>query len=656
MDERCSVKHDDRAPSCVSCHGVHGIRPAKDPQSKVYAQRVPETCGTCHADPKIMSGFTRADGSPLPTNAACRISYQRAWPCTARARRVWARPRAILVTATTPQARQGSRRSARVAILCHSANASLFDGSKHKHAFEQHKWPECGQCHGNHNIAKTNDPMLATGQGQLCGDCHRQYARDNPDCIKTANYFHNTINPHGSGADKLYCGLSEKLAAKGLDVDPINNELTELGDTLKKSRTYVHSFSRNTFQQVATPGEQAVQRTDALVKKASEEFKYRQFGLAVSIAVIGLLMMGDLSKASPTGEVEKASSALLTWPTFSRKRDRPRSATTAKFARENAIKAWHSTLERISRLGNARPIANRVHYRGGSFSSRVVEYSLSGSNPARLHSAIQLAGFCNIARAILARRSAAVQLFIRGKNKQNPILLFLHGGPGMPTMYLAHDFQHDLERDFVVVQWDRCGAGKSYAAGVSAPNLSVSDEIKDTIELIDQLRARLHQEKIYLVGFSYGTYLGILVAQRAPERLHAYVGVGQLACSEEENRKIQDEWLLTVASKAHDRDAMDELTGKKVFDREKWLFKYGAEIHSAHSWWPLLWSGIRSPEYTFRDIMNVKKGVQFTASHLRYDAINGSILDNVSTIRIPVYFFSGRFDYTDPTICTVALG
>ncbi len=53
--------------------------------------------------------------------------------------------------------------------------------------------------------------------------------------------------------------------------------------------------------------------------------------------------------------------------------------------------------------------------------------------------------------------------------------------------------------------------------------------------------------------------------------------------------------------------------------------------------------------------MNVKKGVQFTASHLRYDAINGSILDNVSTIRIPVYFFSGRFDYTDPTICTVRL-
>jgi predicted CXXCH cytochrome family protein len=166
----------------------------------------------------------------------------------------------------------------------------LFDGSKHKHAFDQHNWPECGQCHNNHAIAKTNDSMLSTGPSQLCGDCHRQYAKENPECIKTADYFHGTITK----MDKARTGfitVSEKLAAKGLDVEPISNELTELGDALKKSRAYVHSFSRNTFQQVALPGEQAVQRTDALVTKAREEYKYRQIGLAVSIGLIGLLML-----------------------------------------------------------------------------------------------------------------------------------------------------------------------------------------------------------------------------------------------------------------------------------------------------------------------------------------------------------------------------
>jgi hypothetical protein len=74
-------------------------------------------------------------------------------------------------------------------------------------------------------------------------------------------------------------------------VEPINNQLTELGDALKKSRTYVHSFSQNTFQQAAAPGEEAVKHADALVNKATEEFKYRQIGLAVSIGFIGLLML-----------------------------------------------------------------------------------------------------------------------------------------------------------------------------------------------------------------------------------------------------------------------------------------------------------------------------------------------------------------------------
>jgi hypothetical protein len=132
--------------------------------------------------------------------------------------------------------------------------------------------------------------MLATGAGSLCGDCHRQYAKDNPDCIPTANYFHQAITRMDEARNKL-TAVSEKLAAKGLDVEPISNQLTELGDALKKSRTYVHSFSRNTFQQVALPAEEAIQRTDALVDKAREEYKYRQSGLAASIALIGLLML-----------------------------------------------------------------------------------------------------------------------------------------------------------------------------------------------------------------------------------------------------------------------------------------------------------------------------------------------------------------------------
>jgi hypothetical protein len=287
-------KHDDRAPSCVSCHGVHGIRPAKDPQSKVYAQRVPETCGACHADPKIMAGFARADGSPLPTTqlAEYRTSVH---GHALLVRGDLGAPACNTCHGNHAASPPGVAQVSQSCSLCHSANASLFDGSKHKHAFDQHNWPECGQCHSNHAIAKTHDSMLATGPGQLCGDCHREYAKNNPECIKTADYFHDAITQMDQARTR-FIAVSEKLAAKGLDVEPINNDLTELTDTLKKSRTYVHSFSRNTFQQVAAPGEQAIQRTDVLVNKAHEEYKYRQIGLAVSIGLIGLLMLATYLK------------------------------------------------------------------------------------------------------------------------------------------------------------------------------------------------------------------------------------------------------------------------------------------------------------------------------------------------------------------------
>ena len=280
--------HDDRAPSCVSCHGVHGIRPAKDPQSKVYAQRVPETCGACHANATIMAGLTRADGSPLPTTQLAE--YRESVHGKALARGDLGAPRCNTCHGNHAASPPGVAQVSKSCSICHSANASLFDGSKHKIAFDQHNWPECGQCHSNHNIAKTNDAMLSTAPGGLCGDCHRQNAKENPECIQTADYFHHTI-AHMDEARKRVGAESEKFAARGLDVEPISNQLTELTDALKKSRTYVHSFSRNSFQQVAATGEQAIQKSDELTENARQEYKFRQYGLAVSIAAIGILML-----------------------------------------------------------------------------------------------------------------------------------------------------------------------------------------------------------------------------------------------------------------------------------------------------------------------------------------------------------------------------
>jgi pimeloyl-ACP methyl ester carboxylesterase len=237
-------------------------------------------------------------------------------------------------------------------------------------------------------------------------------------------------------------------------------------------------------------------------------------------------------------------------------------------------------------------------------------------------------------------------ILIRGNDSSLPILLFLHGGPGMPAMYLAHAFQRDLEKEFVVVQWDRRGAGKSYREDISG-TLSTEQLVADTVELTDVLRARFHQDKIYLVGHSWGTYLGMLVIARYPERYHAYVGIGQLARSSP-IAGIQDEYIRQSARRIGDQAAINELEEKGASVRETLLFKFGGEIHNAKSFIPLLLTGLAAPEYSLRDASNIPKGVSLYSRNFVYNSISGDLMDAITQVEIPIYFFTGRYDYTDP--------
>ena len=175
-------------------------------------------------------------------------------------------------------------------------------------------------------------------------------------------------------------------------------------------------------------------------------------------------------------------------------------------------------------------------------------------------------------------------ILIRGGKLSNPVLLFLHGGPGMPTMYLAHVFQRPLEEHFIAVQWDRLGAGKSFRKDIPPAKMRVSLEVADTVELIELLRKRFHKDKIYLAGFSYGSYLAMLVASRHHELLHAVIGIGQQVCSPEHTRQLQEAWIREHAVAAHAEEAIRQLDGKEPLDREKWLFEFGGELHHSKSW------------------------------------------------------------------------
>ena len=241
-------------------------------------------------------------------------------------------------------------------------------------------------------------------------------------------------------------------------------------------------------------------------------------------------------------------------------------------------------------------------------------------------------------------------ILIRGNDSSLPVLLFLHGGPGMPAMYLAHAFQRELEKSFVVVQWDRRAAGKSYREDISS-TLTTEQLVSDTVELTNLLRTRFRQGKIFLVGHSWGTYLGMLVIARHPHLYHAYVGIGQLSRSSP-IAGIQDEYIRQSARRMGDRDAIKELGEKGASVRENLLFKYGGEIHNAKSFMPLLLTGLAAPEYSLRDARNIPKGVSLYSKQFVYNSISGELMDVITRVEIPVYFFTGRDDYTDPFLLT----
>jgi pimeloyl-ACP methyl ester carboxylesterase len=240
-------------------------------------------------------------------------------------------------------------------------------------------------------------------------------------------------------------------------------------------------------------------------------------------------------------------------------------------------------------------------------------------------------------------------ILIRGYDQTKPVLLFLHGGPGMPAMYLAHKFQSELERDFVVVHWDRRGAGKSFDAHLQVSALSVRQTLNDTYELTRMLRERFHKQRIYLVGHSWGSYLGLIAVQEHPEYYSAFIGMGQIAGNRDQVYALRREFLSRAAKETGDSDLRVRLTDANMKVTEDDLFRFGGELYASRSYWPILKAGLNAPEYTLRDAMNVKKGVDLVNREMKYDVVPRLLEGEISKVGVPVFFFLGRHDLNTPS-------
>lgn len=248
---------------------------------------------------------------------------------------------------------------------------------------------------------------------------------------------------------------------------------------------------------------------------------------------------------------------------------------------------------------------------------------------------------------------------IRGRDRRNPILLLLHGGPGSPDMPLAWTFQSPWEDYFTVVEWDQRGTGKTYASNTEAamaPGMTIDGMTKDAAQVVEYLRKRFHKRKIFVMGHSWGSVLGVELAQRHPDWLYAYVSVGQLV-NTRKNEADGYAFALRQAEAHHNTEAVRELesiapypgtkglTLDRIGIRSQWEMYYGGlswgrrNYHFAANAWEL------SPEYSERDIDAIGKGSLFSLKYLLQPLLAVDF-DHTTHFKCPVVVFVGAHDYT----------
>jgi pimeloyl-ACP methyl ester carboxylesterase len=249
-------------------------------------------------------------------------------------------------------------------------------------------------------------------------------------------------------------------------------------------------------------------------------------------------------------------------------------------------------------------------------------------------------------------------MFIKSRNEANPVLLFLHGGPGMPEYFLTDRYPTGLEDCFTVCWWEQRGAGLSYSPKIAADTMTVEQFVSDTLAVTNYLRARFHKDKIYLMAHSGGSLIGIQAANRAPELYHAYIGVGQMTHQIESERLAYDFILTQFRENGNKRmvqrleaaGAPNSIPLPPAYDALRDDAMHSLGVGTTHEMKSVV-TGVflpswQFPEYSLGEKVNLWRGKGFSKSLLWNTVLETDVRETVPALVLPVYFMHGAYDYT----------
>jgi pimeloyl-ACP methyl ester carboxylesterase len=243
-------------------------------------------------------------------------------------------------------------------------------------------------------------------------------------------------------------------------------------------------------------------------------------------------------------------------------------------------------------------------------------------------------------------------MFIKGKDIHNPVLLFVHGGPGMPEYWLTQRYPTGLEDIFTVVWWEQRGAGLSYSRDIPPETMTAEQFVADTIEVTNYLRQRFGKEKIYLMAHSWGSYIGIQAAAREPDLYYAYIGNGQMVST------IQDdvmgyELALKYSVERGDAKMVETLqsNGPPPYSGEGMLNKYVTYLDVLNDYMnsprytmivPII--PFVAPEYGLIDKINHTRGLMESFEVVYPQLQDLDFTTQATHLDVPVFIFAGRDD------------
>ena len=243
---------------------------------------------------------------------------------------------------------------------------------------------------------------------------------------------------------------------------------------------------------------------------------------------------------------------------------------------------------------------------------------------------------------------------IKGPDKQAPVLLFLHGGPGWPATPMIRMYNQDLAEDINIVSWDQRGCGNSTRQVAMPTSMGFNQFVLDAHELTQHLKEKFDTDKIYLAAHSWGSAIGLHLVSEYPSDYHAYIGMGQLV---DQTRKppIARTYLLEQATQANDTATLNYIHRLKTntetqADKDAGWYKEGMLLWTYRgNDWDTVYEAKAMYAYDDYKELDWMAAVEYAMGAMKDEPMPENFWE-LTQFEVPMYFFVGSHDYNTPYV------